>query len=427
MRDVEISRPIDPTPGRKGPGPFQALVRWHGIPLGRSIEPPARRGGAAVDLTAALVTQHSRNLLQQLVRAVLQSPQPRDRLRLHDLAHATPTPYDGPWPLVTVAVCTRDRAADLARCLDGVLALDYPALDLLVVDNAPSSDTTARLVADRFPRVRYVVESRPGLDWARNRAVHEARGEILAFTDDDAVVDRDWVSALVRVFTQDPDVMAVTGLVIPYELETEAQHLFEQYGGFGRGYTRQWYSVSRRPDRADYLYLGAGLYGTGTNMAFRRRVFASLGEFDPALDVGTVTQGGGDLDMFFRVLQHGLILVYEPAAVVRHRHRRTLTELDRQLVGWGSGFYAYLSRNAVVCRPARWAIIRFGLWYFWVRYLRRLGLSLLRSPTVPRRLILAELRGALLGLPRYRRARATAARIAASWPGHAGSETAGPH
>ena len=100
-------------------------------------------------------------------------------------------------------------------------------------------------------------------------------------------------------------------------------------------------------------------------MAYRRRVFATIGEFDPALDVGTVTQGGGDLDMFFRVMQHGLVLVYEPAAIVRHRHRRTQGGVHRQLVGWGSGFYAYLARNAAMQPRARAAIVRFGLWYFW--------------------------------------------------------------
>src|SRR6185503_20882790 len=89
-------------------------------------------------------------------------------------------------PAVTVAVCTRDRVEDLARCLDALEAIRYPALDLLVVDNAPATRDAERLVAGR-PRVRYVREVRPGLDWARNRAIAEARGEIVAFTDDDVV------------------------------------------------------------------------------------------------------------------------------------------------------------------------------------------------------------------------------------------------
>jgi hypothetical protein len=118
--------------------------------------------------------------------------------------------------------------------------------------------------------------------------------------------------------------------------------------------------------------------------------------------------------MFFRVVHHGFVLVYEPAALVRHRHRRTQAELHAQLVGWGSGYYAYLTRNAAMYPDARGAIICFGLWYFWTRYLRRLLLSLFSRPGLPRALVLVELRGAVVGLHRYWRARATAARIAGS-------------
>ncbi len=154
-------------------------------------------------------------------------------------------------------------------------------------------------------------------------------------------------------------------------------------------------------------------------MAYRRRVFATIGEFDPALDVGTVTQGGGDLDMFFRVIQHGLTLVYEPAAIVRHRHRRTQAELHKQLVGWGIGL------SAVIRPERRDAPAGAGC----DRSLRALafleevhpsaGLSVFSPPAVPRALILAELRGAIMGPARYRQARAAAAKIVASSPQHA--------
>ena len=417
--DVEVSRPVDSIRGLDSRGRLHSLIRWHGLPLGRIIQPSQNDNKAMSDISNGIASQHWRMLLRHQLRLALQEPAPRDGLTLDDLIRTAPTAYGGPFPLVTVAVCTRDRVTDLALCLDALMDLDYPALDLLVVDNAPDTEATARLVATYSSRVRYFCEPRPGLDWARNRAVHEARGEILAFTDDDTVVDRGWVTALARIFVEDSEVMAVTGLVVPYEIETEAQDLFERYGGFGQGYERKWHSVSRHPDRADNRYIGAGIYGTGANMAYRRCVFATIGEFDPALDVGTVTQGGGDLDMFFRVLQHGLILVYEPAAIVRHRHRRTQAELHRQLVGWGIGFYAYLARNAAMHPRARAAIVRFGLWHFWRRYIRRLVLSVFARPAVPRALILAELRGALMGPARYRQARAVAAKIAASSPQHA--------
>ena len=410
--EIELSRPLVPITGLDGWGALYALIRWHGTPLGYLTRPLQEGSCSTAALAGSIARRHGTILLRHRLRAALQTPwQPPDGPSLADLLTAVPPAYAGHSPLVTVAVCTRDRTADLSRCLDALVEVDYPALDRLVVDNAPSSDDTGRLIESQYPGVRYVRESNPGLDWARNRAIWEARGEIVAFTDDDAVVDRQWVTALVRVFTDDDEVMAVTGLVVPHELETEAQQIFEHYGGFGRGYQRRWYSRSRRPGHQENLHIGAGQFGTGANMAYRRSVFAAIGGFDPALDVGTVTHGGGDLEMFFRVIQEGFLLVYEPAAVVRHRHRRTDAQLRSQIVTWGIGFHAYLIRSALNYPTVRGAIIRFALWYFWKRHIRRLFLSLISSTDVPRPLMLAELRGALTGLGRYHQARAAAARM----------------
>jgi GT2 family glycosyltransferase len=317
---------------------------------------------------------------------------------------------------VTVAVCTRDRTAQLAECLAALCQLDYPTLDLLVIDNAPSSPATAHLVRAGYPQVRYVCEARPGLNWARNRAIAEAQGEIIAYTDDDVVVDRGWVRALAGVFAEEAEVMAVTGLVVPLELETEAQLLFEQYGGFGRGFARQWYRVDHvSGERAATRHGGAGKFGTGANMAYRRSLFERIGGFDPALDVGTVTNGGGDLEMFFRVLKEGHTLVYEPSAIVRHCHRRDYAQLRMQIINNGMGLYAYLVRSALTYRDERWTFIRLGLWWLWRWNIRRLLISFIHRGRFPRDLILAELRGSLVGLGRYQQARRMSAGVAQSF------------
>lgn len=403
VRDIELSRPFEPADGADRGAPLNALVRWHGVPLGRFIRGAGECPASTADVLALLPEYQRRLLLRENVRAALEA-QGSGPVSFADIVTATQHKPSGPFPLVTVAVCTRDRPDDLAICLDSLLCVEYPALDLLVVDNAPRTQGTARLIATRYSTVRLVIEPKPGLDRARNRAIREARGEILAFADDDTVVDPGWVAALVNVFRVDPVVMAVTGLVVPFELETEAQDAFERYGGFGRGFERRWHSFSRREGTHPH-HIGSGIYGTGANMAYRRTVFDQIGEFDPALDVGTPTDGGGDLDMFFRVVEHEMLLVYEPAAVVRHRHRRSFAELRRQIVGWGTGFYSYLARNASRFPERRWAIIRFGVWYLWWRYVKGLVASL-RAPWSARsRLLRAEARGVLLSLARYRRAR----------------------
>src|SRR5262249_36850734 len=148
-------------------------------------------------------------------------------------------------PLVTVVVCTRNRPESLTRCLESLAALDYPELDILIVDNAPTDDRTRKAV-ENFSTFRYVMEPRQGLDWARNRGISEARDEITAYTDGDVRVDRLWIGSIVKGFALSRKVMCVTGLVAPGERETEAQQLFEHYGGFGRGFEPKIYSEATK-------------------------------------------------------------------------------------------------------------------------------------------------------------------------------------
>src|SRR5262249_8080184 len=143
-------------------------------------------------------------------------------------------------PSLTVAICTKDRAWSVARCLDSLLPLqqvaagERPAFEILVVDNPPSDSSTRALVA-ALASVRYASEPKPGLDFARNMAVREAFGDYLSFLDDDVIVDRSWFDGLRRAISENPEAGAITGPVLPMELETHAQILFEERGGFHRG------------------------------------------------------------------------------------------------------------------------------------------------------------------------------------------------
>lgn len=138
-------------------------------------------------------------------------------------------------------------------------------------------------------------------------------------------------------------------------------------------------------------------------MAFRRTIFDEIGMFDTALDVGTPANGGGDTEMFFRVLMHGHGMVYEPRAVIRHRHRRDFAGVKRQISGWGSGMYAFLTRSMFAFPRAWWVLSLLG-----VRGYAQLLASLLRPRGLSRRLIMTQLAGALAGPLRYLQARSRA-------------------
>ncbi|NEK94476.1 glycosyltransferase [Modestobacter muralis] len=318
---------------------------------------------------------------------------------------------------VTVAVCTRDRAEDLVQCLKAIGALATDVAEVLVIDNASEADTTRQVVA-RFPFARYVREPRAGLDWARNRALLEARTAVVAFTDDDALVHPGWVDGLIRGFTEVPGTVVVAGLVIPLELSTAAQVVFEARG-FGRGYARRVFrSTPGVPAGREHAALGDA--GTGADMAVMRVPVLGLGGFDPALDVGTPTGGAGDHELFFRVIAAGHALVYEPSAVVMHRHRTTMPGLARQRRGDGTGSYSWwlgagrrygrrqyagLRRQAV-----RWALRH---------HLTNVARSLLYPELFPPALSWADARGAAEGATGglYRRALRQAAAQSAAHPG----------
>lgn len=407
--DIELSQPIVTVEGLSGYIGLQGLLRWQGTPLGY-IQAPIHNGRCeATTLGQCILEQRDAILRQLLVNALLIG---KTGCAVADLLKLSPPPALKPCLSVTVAICTRNRPADLARCLDALCQLHYSALELLVIDNAPSSDATEKLV-QQYPQVRYVQEPRPGLDWARNRAILEARSEIIAYTDDDVIVDTNWVQALAQVFAENPEVMAVTGLVVPAELETDAQVLFEMNGGFGKGFQRRWWHFPQGKGM-HWTNLGTGNLGTGANMAFRRSVFHSVGYFDPALDVGTVTHGAGDLEMFFRVLKSGHAFVYEPAAIVRHRHRREYSQLRSQLRNNGSVFASFV-RSALAYPDTTRDFIWLGLSWLKSGHIGPLLTSLFYPARFPRDLRMAQLWGCLVGLTTYLPAQRRAAEVAQTY------------
>lgn len=301
-------------------------------------------------------------------------------------------------PRLSVIICTRERPDDLERCLAALARQTVGPLDIVVVDNAPRTGRT-REAAERAG-VRYVLEPRPGLNRARNAGLRSAMSDWIAYTDDDAVPDPDWAEVLLEALA-DPRVGGAAGIMLPLELETEAQHLFERYLG---GEAGRRHAQRRRVFEPPFSPAGAGQVGAGANMAFRRAALDSVGPFDEAFDGGTRTRSGGDTEMFARLIAAGWTLVYEPRARVLHRHRRSRKELRSQLFGYGVGVYAFWMHRILHDgdRDAR----RFAVGTLFTHGVRRLGRSLLRRPDeVPPDLVLAELLGCFYGPVAYLRER----------------------
>jgi glycosyltransferase involved in cell wall biosynthesis len=289
---------------------------------------------------------------------------------------------------ISIVVCTRNRTAQLSTCLNTLLALDYSNYEIIIVDNAPSDNATHDITA-ALP-VRYVREDRPGLDWARNRGIKEARYDIIAFTDDDVRVDPYWLQSIAKTFFN-KEVMGASGYVAPAELETKPQQVFElQYGGMGHGFKRR---VLSKKTLSTKQLLWASNFGIGANMAFRKEVFQKIGDFDTALDVGTPSHGGGDVEMFHRLVRKGHLFVYEPSMLIWHYHRRDEKALRKQIFDNGRSFGCYLIDCFLKKTINRVSIVKF----FVVDWLWKWNLKNLlgRRTKIPRELSAMELYGML--------------------------------
>lgn len=248
-------------------------------------------------------------------------------------------------PPISVVLCTRERPEDLAGALASLGALDYPDFEIIVVDNAPVSDATARVVAGAADvRVRRILEPVAGLSNARNAGLRAARHDIVAFTDDDVVVDPYWLRGLAGGFERSEAVACVCGMVPSGELRTAAQAYFDQRVSWAATLVPRTYSLAEPPSDLPLFPFQVGMYGTGANFAISRSAAAELGGFDEALGAGTSTKGGEDIDMFFRLVAAGHTLVNEPAAIVWHRHRSDGAALLVQARGYGLGLGAWLTK-----------------------------------------------------------------------------------
>jgi glycosyltransferase involved in cell wall biosynthesis len=339
-------------------GAATVLVRLHGTPLARlPVDIPGSPTEAdVIALLRPLVSHEIAEHLHADGRAVL-PPTAEDSL---DLPAGVPCadllPLPAARPRVTVVVPTVGRE-DLAGCLHSLLAQDYDNFEVVVVDNAPSPDRRRVLdrvlgaAEDRDHRLRRVVEPRPGASYARNRGLVAATGSLVAFVDDDVLVDPGWLPAIVAAFDFTAGVACVTGLVLPWELETQEQLWFEQYGGFGKGFRRRAFDLAEhRGEHALFPYL-PGQYGTGACIAFRREFLRELGGFDPALGGRRPVVGGEDIDVLLRTVLRGAVLVYEPRALLWYQPYRDTRALRRQMVIYGRGLSAVILK-AALAEPA---------------------------------------------------------------------------
>jgi glycosyltransferase involved in cell wall biosynthesis len=214
-------------------------------------------------------------------------------------------------PGLTVAICTWNRAALLDRVLAHLRSVRIPPgwdWELLVVNNNSSDDTDAVIArhTGALP-IRRAFEPEPGISLARIRAVREARGEVIAWTDDDAFPNPDWIEKTLDAMRRF-DAELVFGRVDP-EWETAQPDWF----------TPKFRGMFALLDLGGEprLVTEPHIVGFNVNMAFRKTLIEKIGTYRSDIGSGRMA-GGDDIDLFRRAHLHDIRIAYQPEAVVRH-------------------------------------------------------------------------------------------------------------
>ncbi|MCL5256798.1 MAG: glycosyltransferase [Chloroflexi bacterium] len=357
MLDVELSEPLPVIPNldpvsHQSYGQAWILVRLHTKPVGLVMVSLAAGDLQPEDYVGVIWGQLQKEINEHLLQDGLPSATALEEAALavssvpaclHDREEFLERA-----PFASVIICTRDRPDQLAVALSSVSQMQYPRFEILVIDNASKTGSTRQLIDSRFGHtnnLRYFREDRPGVSWARNCGLRHAKGEFVAFTDDDVIVDKYWLADLMKGFEVASDVACVTGLTLPAEIETQAQMWFEEMGGFTFGFDKVIHNIVTAPLPHRLYPFSAIKFGAGVNIAFRASLLRAVNGFDPAFP------NGQDIEAYYRVMKSGHTLVYEPSALVRHFHRRDYAALQRQLHNYGIAFTAFLTK-CLVSDPA---------------------------------------------------------------------------
>lgn len=357
VAEVELGEPLQLIPAvTGGKGSYEralVLVRLHTRPLG-IVECYLDDGS----IDAARLAEAIWDALRQEISRHLQldghspvSPPPAGGYQSAETPAcltARARLLDDP-PRLSVVVPTRERPERLEAGLGSLLALDYPAYEILVVDNAPGADSATRSLVERLARgqipLRYLHEPRPGASAARNLGLKQARNALVAFTDDDVLVDRHWLSAIAEGFQSSDDVACVTGPIFPAKLETPAQHWMTQYAELRSGFHREVFDLQKHRSNQPLYPYNPGVFGSGGSMAFDKPALEAIGGFDPALGPATPARSGEELAAFFAIVQAGHKLVFEPGAFVYHAEELDYDALEKRAYAYGVGLTAYLTKS----------------------------------------------------------------------------------
>jgi hypothetical protein len=365
VSEIELSEPLARAAATIAPPledgfDVRVLVRLHGAPLG--VVPV----GAGAPVTAGDIGDRVDLQLRDAIAAHLREDgvAAPDRVPLEGLEGQRRPCLEGlslgpDTPMVTVVVAAGHAQERLVPCVDSILANDHPNFEVLVV-GVSADDKWCRSVVDgraAGPPVRYLVDASGATSGARNTGLAFSRGELVAFTDGDVVVDRGWVSTMAASLLESSDVACVTGPIVTSRLETPADVWLAEATEASGAFRPQDFRVAAGSGAAWAAAALSRVVPWGANLGVHKERLEDLWRFDAAMGSMTPVGGGEVLDRVLTTLLEGRTILYRPRALawrpaataddrrdeVRARALATSAVLTKQLLS-GQGHRREMAR-----------------------------------------------------------------------------------
>jgi len=228
---------------------------------------------------------------------------------------------------LSVIICTRNRPDKIGVCLKSILVNTFSDFEIIVVDQS-DNDKTERIIKQIDFRIRYFKIQGTGLSRARNLGIQKSQGEIIAFTDDDCIVTKNWLANIYLSFEKNKGITAVFGRVLP---DNPKGHSGLRCGSHTKFRKEKIFTAPRKYKRFIFL---------GNAMSIRRSIFDKIGFFKEWLGVGSIGMATEDEEIIYRLLKNGGKVLLNPKVVVYHNNWLTEKELHRLMVRYSGGFFA---------------------------------------------------------------------------------------
>lgn len=237
-------------------------------------------------------------------------------------------------PLLSVIIATYKRSDKINACLQSILANSFSSFKIIVVDQSKDEKTKNQIKPLNTKKIDYFKLHKIGKSRALNLGIKKAQGDILVFTDDDCLVNKDWLNKIYQSFNENEGITGVLGQTLPYRKELHKNEICPAI------FLNNKKKIISKPS------LHSKNIGFGNNMAFKKEVFIKIGGFKEWLGVGSIGLAGLDAEITLRTLIKHYKIMYNPKIKIYHNRWLTKNEFYKQCLSYTCGevaCYSYFS------------------------------------------------------------------------------------